>query len=185
MERRTTRSKPDKSKRSQDPALSGLVKAAIERQIKTLGKTAQKNSVSDEYISLLTDVMERYLEDLLRRMSIVSQHRASLRESDMGQPSTKIEDFLLFKEDCADYMRKVFSNPEFRSDAPKFNQDEYASHALEEEQRMVLTAQSVRRLCGRDLLVLLIADKSIPRTSSEKIVNRIAFNELRADYVNS
>ena len=158
--------------------------------MKQLGKAVHKSSISTEFVSEIETAMEGYLDELVRRLVVVSHHRAGLTPSltldeEMKTTSTSAEEFLLYKEDCADYVRKLIAGTGPASDPPQFNKAEYASHAVEEEERMTLTAQSVRRLCSKDLVPLLMAHGSltIPEETAQSLINQIAFNELKSDYI--
>lgn len=199
MDRRVTRSKAEgpatnrlgNNKRGKtESSLNALIVAGIERKMKQQGKAVHKSSISTEFVYQVETVMEEYLDELVRRLVIVSHHRAGLTTSanlddEMRATSTTVEEFILYKEDCADYMRKLIAGTAPNSDPPQFSKAEYSSHAAEEEERMILTAQSVRRLCNKDLIPLIRAEGGlkVPEATAQTLINRIAVNELKSDYL--
>ena len=184
-------SAPSPKKRIVEPVPVDPVKASIDR---LLEKKSLK--VSTKYVEDVEKMLKAKLDQILALMTIVSNHRAGLLpESEeyslkMKEASASLEEFLLFKEDCAAYFSKRFPlapsegvDPNLAP--PQFNKAEYASHALEEENRMLVTAQSVKRLGGRDLLPLLErrSPLTLPPGLAERLVNKISFSELVNEYV--
>jgi hypothetical protein len=169
-----------------------LFRQAIDKLAVQAGKNGR---LSEKYIDTIHGALLQKLDEILRLMCLVSNHRAGLNKPSskydnfMKEQSASLEEFLLFKEDCSNYFSKQFlssENPQLgQGQRPVFNRAEYASHALEQEERMLLTAQSVKRLGGRDLLPLLghrsplvISESLLPR-----LVDQIVKNELRSEYV--
>lgn len=180
-----------KQRRVIETTAADPLRAAIERKI---GKSLK---VPEKFIQEVEKMLELKLYQTLALMTIVSNHRAGLIPEPeqyhhmMKESKTSLEEFLLFKEDCAAFFTKRFPvSPESSGEGdqpppPQFNRAEYASHAVEEEERMLVTAQSVKRLSGRDLLPLL-QQKSplkLPPGLAEQLVNKISFSELINEYV--
>ena len=179
--------KPTRARTARVDSSMDNIRAAIERRLKAMGRTVSGGPsrvvLSDEYVESVQAVMTKFLVETLRRLVLVSHHRAGLTTgpySSMAEYSTKAEEFLSFKEDCAHFFTKA-ANDNFPADLvpPVFNQAEYAAHAAEEEQKLLITAQSVRRATVKDLLHLL---NEIPERIASKVINDIAFMELNAEY---
>ena len=147
---------------------------------------------SDSFLDEVGRALSVKLDQILSCMVIVSNHRAGLLPDtppeyadEIKEVSASLEEFLLYKEDCAAYLTKIFPGPVEGLNPPVFNKTEYAPHAVEEENRMIITAQSVKRLTGKDLLPLLRGNLSpliIPPEFASKLVQQIATNEMIAEY---
>ena len=138
-----------------------------------------------------------FVLSVVRHLAITSLHRADqLQSPDTGDEmetsvrSTAREEWLLYKEDCATFFTRSLKNakdvsngsePQPAMAVPEFNQAEYAAHAAEEEKRILITAQSVRRITLRDLLASLSLIK-MPVVIERNIVNFIAFYEVSTEY---
>ena len=180
------------------------LKSFIDRRIKAL--TTERTSgharlvVSEEYIQTCERVVMKYLISLLQQLSITSLHRAEqlnlshIQDEDvtMETPvrSTATEEWLLYKEDCATYFGRTLKNAKDVTEtspaqptpaAPVFNQSEYAAHASEEDKRLLITAQSVRRISLRDLLAVVPLVR-MPVVMERNVVNFVAFHEISTEY---
>ena len=180
-------SKPTRLRTTRSDSSLDFVRTAIEKRLKQGGRTVgigpNRVTVTDDFVAAVETSITKYLVELLRRLVVVSHHRAGLTSGPfdtMAESRMQTEEFLSFKEDCAHFFAKA-ARENFPPDAtpPEFNQSEYAAHAAEEEQKLLITAQSVRRITVKDLLALL---NDCPDHISAKLVNDIAFIELNAEY---
>jgi hypothetical protein len=183
------------------------LKSFIERRIKMVASDRitghSRLVVSDEYVQGCERVMMKYLVSLIRQLTISSLHRAEQLRPDQSTVngedtlmeetpvrSTANEEWLLYKEDCATYFVRTLKNakeaasletPTQPQAAPVFNQSEYASHAAEEDKRLMITAQSVRRIGLRDLVAVLPCVQ-MPVVLERNLVNFAAFHEVSTEY---
>lgn len=200
LSRKTTRSSKDAS------VGTSHVRAAIERRVKALGHSVgsglSKISVTDEYIEAVEKAVVQYVERLLGSMVTVSLHRAGLEgpfPDLMGEQSLLTEEWLLHKEDQAAYMRKILQDkasysppaqgtaPEAVPPPPELIKSDYSTQAQENDEKLLVTARSVRRVTLRDLLPLLASrcqSATIPARLQAGLMNRIAVHEVNADYRN-
>jgi hypothetical protein len=178
--------------------LVDTLRSFIDRRIRSLTNT--RLIVSDEYMQICEQVLVKFAFSIIRQLAITSLHRADqlqdlhTNEDDVMETpvrSTSKEEWLLYKEDCATYFGRSLKNvtdvsgesetQPGLSSVPEFNQAEYAAHAAEEEKRILITAQSVRRITLRDLLAALPSIK-MPVVVERNIVNYIAFHEISTEY---
>jgi len=171
----TDLTKPERSRVSRQVSLSDQIRAKVE------SLSGAKYRIESEYVDTCRAALEQFLHELIRKLRIVSLHRAGLSsEERRGIKSTSLEEFLLFKEDCASYFQKVIAE-DANAREPVFVKQDYAAHALEEEEKILLTSQSVRRINARDFLAILPTAK-IPQCTAQKLTNKAALAELLADY---
>jgi len=184
------------------------LKSFIERRIKIVASDRvtghSRLVVSDEYVQACERVMMKYLVSLIRQLTISSLHRAEQLSPDQttvnGEDtlmeetpvrSTANEEWLLYKEDCATYFVRTLKNAKEAASSetqtqpqpavPVFNQPEYASHAADEDKRLMITAQSVRRIGLRDLVAVLPCVQ-MPVVLERNLVNFAAFHEVSTEY---
>jgi hypothetical protein len=190
------------------------LKTFIDKRIKLLSNERPvvgtlKLGVSDEYILICEKVLMQYLITFIRRLSVVSLHRTeqlsaaslgndgNMMDDDVSarvKKSTAIEEWLLFKEDCATFFTRALKTAKDSAVAtengtatpplgvpPEFNQPEYAAHASEEDKRLLITAQSVRRISLHDLLAVVSCVK-MPAVLERNLVNFVAYYEVSTEY---
>lgn len=181
----TDLTRPEKSKSTKHQYLS--LEDHVNLKINDiLANIVTKNSgsleVDSDFTSICKSVLLEYLSGVLRRLQLVSRHRAGLSAAidDGGERLVLLEEFLLFKEDCATYLRKTNDGSSLLK-APVFVKEDYAAHGLEEEDKLLLTAQSVRRINARDLLAVIPLIK-MPHHSASHLINKAAFFELTANF---
>lgn len=153
----------------------------------------------NEFVHTVDLVLNKYIQRLLHALVVVSEHRAGVNKDnlDPSHRTVGLENWLLYKEDCATFFGKVMaaaaeskdqSPPAARPSnivAPVFSESDYSVHALEEEAKLLLTARSVRQVCLRDLLPLILCQSeaiACPSVIKQQMVNKIAFAEVCADY---
>jgi hypothetical protein len=130
--------------------------------------------------------MGKFLERLLSFLVVVSKHRAGLLDgtSDGGVPDTALEEWLLYKEDCATYFGRqltALGGGNQQVGPPVFVKSDYQSHAFEEENRLIVTAQSVSRINLLDLKIFL-SKSTMPNHIRQTLINYIAFVQLSSEY---
>jgi hypothetical protein len=189
-----------RSTRSTAHSSHDSLKHFIEKRLKHLGKATtvnQRFTVSEEYIQAVEVALNRYVARLLSALVQVSLHRAGLTHRDdseyMAEPRTTSEEWLSHKEDCCVYFSKIMNektnapnSTEKIAAPPEFNKAEYSSHAIDEENKRYLTAQSVRRVSARDLIPLLMAESSrlvVPISIRRKLMNLICAHEINSEYI--
>lgn len=135
---------------------------------------------SPAFVDALESALLTFLRSLLRNMSVVSANRAELQNVSQSPThrSTSLEEWLLHKEDCAVRFSKLFHSS---NDTSIPSKADYSAHAAEEEQRNLLTAQSVRRLSLQDLLL----PESIPERAAAHALACICRAQLSAEYLAS
>ena len=188
-----------RSTRSSASSSYESVKHAIEKRMKSLGKSltgTQRIVLTEEYVQAVESALNSYVERLIHALVDVSHHRAGVSDRNegeyMSEPRATLEEWLLHKEDCAAYFSKIMnqkaSTPASTDPIPpppEFSKAEYSSHALDEENKRTLTSQSVRRVSGRDLIPLLMADAkqiAMPKSISRKLMNQICAHEINSEY---
>ena len=169
--------KPEKLRTAKQPRLIDHIKSKIDSLIQE-----KPVHVENDYLQVCHDLMLECLKQLIEKLRIVSLHRAGLLDAaddSVGEQkkSTILEEFLLFKEDCAAYLRDPTGK-----EAPVFVKQDYSTHALEEEDKILLTAQSVRRISARYFLAVL-SMVQIPQPTARKLANQAAVSELLSDYM--
>ncbi len=186
---------------------------------KVIESRCREATVPNEFVHTVEKALNQYCQRALHALVTVSKHRAaeSLREDNMDlegvstMRNMNLENWLLFKEDCATYFGKVVAAAASESAAntsknseqtntsaavapkpnaaniirPVFSESDYSVHALEEEAKLLLTAKSVRQVSLRDMLPLILSDSeaiACPSQVKQKLVNKITFGEVCADY---
>ena len=165
-------------KLKQSESMYDSIQSAIEKQLRSGGNS--KIKLPESFIIATENHLSSFLVQLLQNLVIASRHRAELNPSSidgMTERDTSTEEWLLYKEDCATHFNRCMRDPTTAAAPPVYNKADYQSHASEEEQRMLITAQSVRRVGLRDLLTV-----KLPRRVEQKVIDSVAFQELCSEY---
>jgi hypothetical protein len=169
--------------------VSSRATSSIASLRKAIEARIDHRSVSPEFVSTVDHVLTMYIRRLLQSLVTVSKHRAGMTDNPNREKSirtTDLENWLLFKEDCATYFTKHNVNTGTPIPPPPvFNEKEYSAHAREEEAKLLLTAQSVRQISLRDLIPLILSESpamTCPSGLKQRILDRVCFEEVCTDY---